>query len=77
MNNLEKMKQNIISQIQAMDIAKFEQLIDLIDDDIFDMSELFTCEKCRKRYGSCTPNGDCSVEVCSERFERYACSDEL
>ena len=28
-NNLKKMKENIISQIQAMDVEKFEKLVDL------------------------------------------------
>ena len=76
-NNLKKMKENIISQIQAMDVEKFEKLVDLFQDydeyDLIDVSELFVCNKCREKYGECD---DIISKTCSERFKKYALSNE-
>ena len=76
MNNLEKMKQDIISQIEKMGVKEFEKLMDILvecnDEEIFDISRMFTCDFCRKKYGKCTEEKD----ECSGRFEKYANSSE-
>ena len=78
MNNLEKMKQDIISQIRKMDVEEFEKLMNILveyeeaNKIILDVSNLFTCDCCRKKYGKCLSETD----ECSVRFEKYAMSNE-
>lgn len=79
MNNLEKMKQDVISQIEKMDVKEFEKLMDILmecyeaNEKILDVSNLFTCEHCRDKYGKCSSE----MNECSSRFEKYAMSTEL
>lgn len=81
MNNIDKMKNYIINRIKELDYHQFERLVDLInesdDDEVFDKTVLFNCVKCEKAYGNCV----CKVyddkdAVCSERFMKYAMSEE-
>lgn len=78
MNNLEKMKQDIISQIEKMNVKEFERLMDILvecdeaNEKILDVSNLFTCDYCRKTYGKCSNESD----ECSSRFKKYAMCDK-
>ena len=72
MTNLEKMKQNLIKQIEKMDVESFENLCDVLQDNEdldIDGSILFDCKTCVEKYGERSSNINCSE--CSERFERY------
>lgn len=78
MTNLERMKENIIYQIQDMKIEEFEKFLDLISGDYavkkseipFDLSKLFLCSDCWEKYGDC--NNVEGEDVCSKRFAKYA-----
>lgn len=77
MNNLEKMKADVISQINAMDIHQFECFIEMLrgevlEEEIFDLSNIFQCKDCRKIYGDCSENEE---GVCAKRFKIYALTD--
>ena len=76
MKNIDKMKQNIISQIKNMSIEKFERLMDVLtaEEDMIDISGLFGCKKCRKIY-NCSES-DIDAEECSRKFRKYAMSEE-
>lgn len=75
MNNLKRMKSQIISKIEQMDCSEFEIFTDeLVESKIkFDSDSLFTCDKCRETYGDCKSEhkDDCSTELCSARFKKY------
>lgn len=77
MNNLEKMKQDVISQIEKMDAKTFEKFTELLKGNyntstkVIDLSGIFQCKDCRKKYGDCPDLED----KCSERFEQYAMID--
>lgn len=76
MTNLEKMKQELIKQIEKMDVESFENLCDVLQDNEdldIDGSILFDCKTCVEKYGECSSNINCSE--CSERFERYCRED--
>ena len=72
--NLEKMKENLIKQIKALDASEFEKLIDVFQGDYpvtgcpVDLSKMFSCDECRKTYGDCPEEKD----DCSKRFILYA-----
>ena len=56
MTNLDKMKQNIISQITLMDAETFLDFINVlqgqyIEDKIVDFSEIFRCQECKQLFG--------------------------
>lgn len=74
MTNLEKMKENLIKQIKALNASEFEKLIDVLQGDYpvtgcpVDLSKMFSCDECRKTYGDCSEGKDC----CSERFIFHA-----
>ena len=73
MNNLERMKQDVISQINAMDIYQFERLTDMLkEEEIFDLSNIFQCKDCRRIYGDCS---EIEERVCTKRFKQYALTD--
>lgn len=81
MNNLEKMKEELVKRIQDMDCNEFEGLKDeLLESEVIIDSErfLFTCDKCREKYGECKSEykDNISAEDCLERFERY-CMEEV
>lgn len=83
MTNLDKMKNYLIKVIKEMDYPQFERLVDLInesDDELFDKVFLFNCEKCKKKYGNCVCEA-CddrdALGLCSERFMKYALSEEI
>lgn len=81
MNNLEKMKEELVKRIQNMDCNEFEILVyELLESEVNIDSEnfLFTCEKCREKYGECKSEykDNISAEDCSERFEKY-CVEEV
>jgi len=80
MNNLDKMKQSICTQIQEMDaiafyefITEFEESTDHGDCPVISVSEILTCQKCKELYGSC--NNDFTDE-CKNRFKKY-CEQEV
>lgn len=76
MTNLEKMKQELIKQIEKMDFESFENLCDVLQDNEdldIDGSFLFDCKTCAEKYDECSSNINCSE--CSERFERYCRED--
>ena len=74
MTNLEKMKENLINQINELDASEFEKLIEILRGDYsitgcpVDLSEMFSCDECRETYGDCSEGKDC----CSERFILHA-----
>lgn len=75
MTNLDRMKQNIITQIIAMDTETFRDFIDLFQEQytknkIIDCSEMFLCSDCKKLFGQCTDKD--TDQFCIERFEKYA-----
>lgn len=78
MNNLEIMKQNVVSQIEKMNTKEFEKLMNILlechefNQEVLDISCLFTCDECRKKYGNCSMEAN----ECSSRFEKYAMSKE-
>lgn len=80
MTNFERMKENLISQIKSLNLEQLETFIDAIDDnlhtspcEVFTTEGLFTCGACRYVYGECSTHG--TPEECSERFKRYALSE--
>jgi len=79
MKNIDRMKQNIIKQIENMSVEEFEKLTSVFDgttdmpNGLIDTSVLFDCNKCQKTY-SCSGDGD--FEQCSNRFREYAMSEE-
>ena len=84
MNNLEKMKSQIIKKIEQMDVKEFEIFTYMLEDMLeesnikFDKSVLFTCDQCREKYGNCNSDGnedDYRTEICSERFQKYCMID--
>lgn len=80
MENIDKMKQDIIAQIESMSVEKFEKFANVlngstdIEDGLIDTSALFDCEKCQKIYG-CSEKDD-NYNECSEKFKMYALSEE-
>ena len=78
MNNITRMKKNVIEQIENMEIEEFEVLLTMISGDysvykkdiLFDRNELFMCEDCGKIYGDC--NDIEEDNLCSKRFKDYA-----
>ena len=74
MTYLEKMKENLITQIKALDASEFEKLINVLQGDYpvngcpVDLSEMFSCDECRETCGDCSEGKDC----CSKRFILYA-----
>lgn len=75
MTNLDKMKQNIISQITLMDVETFLDFINVlqgqyIEDKIVDFSEIFRCQECKQLFGQC-PNA-ATDKLCIDRFKKYA-----
>ena len=75
MTNLDKMKQNIISQITSMDAETFLDFINVlqgqyIEDEIVDFSEIFRCQECKQLFGQC-PNA-ATDKLCIDRFKKYA-----
>lgn len=74
MTNLEKMKENLIKQIKALDASEFEKLIDTLQGDYpnvgypLNLSEMFSCNECRETYGDCPEEKD----DCSKRFIMHA-----
>ena len=79
MNNLEKMKSQIIKKIEQMDCDEFGMFTDELAESVidFDVDSLFTCEKCREKYGECNSGDeyDCNIDICSKRFEKH-CMEE-
>lgn len=71
MNNLERMKKEVISQIEKMDVSQFEELVVfVIENYIFEYSVVLTCSRCQQEYGRCPESA--TVELCEERFRDYA-----
>ena len=74
MTNLEKMKESLIKQIKELSASEFEDLVEILQGDYsvdgcpLDLSEMFSCDKCRETYGDCPEEKDC----CSERFIMHA-----
>lgn len=70
MTYLEKMKENLITQIKALDASEFEKLIGVLQGDYpvtgcpVDLSKMFSCDECRETYGNCPEEKD----DCSKRF---------
>lgn len=70
MTYLEKMKENLITQIKALDASEFEKLIGVLQGDYpvtgcpGDLSKMFSCDECRETYGNCPEEKD----DCSKRF---------
>lgn len=54
MTNLEKMKENLIKQIKALNVSEFEKLIDVFQGDYpvngcpVDLSKMFSCDNAGK-----------------------------
>lgn len=75
MNNLEKMKAQLIAEIENMDCSEFEVLSDELVESEANINKdfLFSCNRCREKYGDCKTDheNDFSPEFCSERFEKY------
>ena len=78
MNNLERMKKDIIAQIEAMDADTFRSAVESLtgkygvsNDLAMDFSQQFLCEACAKEYGECREEENC----CSERFRKFAASE--
>ncbi len=80
MENIDKMKQDIITQIESMSVEKFEKFTNVLigstdmEDGLIDTSALFDCKKCQKLYG-CSEKDD-NYNECSEKFKKYALSEE-
>lgn len=76
MNNLERMKKEVISQIEKMDVNQFEQLVEFVVgnydelDESVDYSVVLTCNRCKQEYGGCPESA--SIELCEKRFRDYA-----
>ena len=75
MTNLDKMKQNIISQITLMDAETFLDFINVlqgqyVEDKIVDFFVIFRCQECKQLFGQC-PN-EATDKLCIERFKKYA-----
>ena len=72
--NLEKMKENLINQINELDASEFEKLIEILRGDYsitgcpLNLSEMFSCDECRETYGNCPEEKD----DCSKRFIMHA-----
>lgn len=75
MTQLEKMKKQIILQIEKLDINDFEELNDLLSEQPYfpNKSMFFTCKDCRKKYGNCSEED--RLTECSERFKKYILSE--
>lgn len=80
MKNIDKMKQNIVKQIENMSVEEFEKFASVLDGStdmpkgLIDTSVLFDCVKCQKTY-SCSGEDD-DFEQCSNRFREYALREE-
>lgn len=80
MKNIDRMKQDIIVQIESMNVEKFEKFAKVLigsedmETGLIDTSALFDCEKCQKKYG-CSEKYE-NYNECSEKFKRYALSEE-
>nr|DAU23860.1 MAG TPA: hypothetical protein [Caudoviricetes sp.] len=80
MKNIDRMKQDIIAQIESMNVEKFEKFTNVLigsedmEAGLIDTSALFSCEKCQKIY-RCSEKYE-NYNECSEKFKRYALSEE-
>ena len=84
MKNIDRMKESLIRQIQAMDIDDYERLNSALCQKIpypygndtgwcvVDRSAVLTCEECSRIFGRCTFDARESCDLCEVRFELYA-----
>lgn len=81
MKNIDKMKRNIIEQIENMTVEQFEDFTDMLTGDYnfekspIDTTDIFMCNNCRERYGKC-PEDTYDNQICAERFKDYALKEE-
>lgn len=77
MKNIDKMKRNIIEQIENMTVEQFEDFTDMLTGDYnfenspVDMSGIFGCNNCKETYGKC-PEDTYDNQICGDRFRDYA-----
>lgn len=81
MKNIDKMKRNIIEQIENMTVEQFEDFADMLTEyynfrkNLIDMSNIFRCSDCKKVYGKC-PENTYDNQICTDRFRDYAMKEE-
>lgn len=81
MKNIDRMKQNIIRQIENMTVEQFEDFTDMLTGDYnfenspVDMSDIFRCNICKVMYGKC-PEDTYDNQICADRFRDYALKEE-
>ena len=77
MKNIDRMKRNIIEQIENMTVEQFEDFTDMLTGDYnfekspIDTTGIFMCDNCRGIYGKC-PDKTYDNQICTERFRDYA-----
>ena len=74
-NNLHRMKTSIISQIEKMSVREFQNFVVLLSNSgvvsktIINLSEVLTCDDCRKKYGGCNAE---ETNECDNRFIKFS-----
>ena len=76
MTNLEKIKTTLCNSINSMseeELFEFLSEYDEDDDGHFPDEILFTCHKCRAKYGDCEAHFSDSInyQTCKNRFSNY------
>lgn len=79
MKNIDRMKQNIIRQIEDMTVEQYKRLNNILcekydfNPESVNKTIIFTCQDCKKLYGKCIESK--RTEECDERFVRYMKSE--
>lgn len=76
MNNADRMRAELSAQMLKLTLEQLYKLINTAeelepDDNVIDLGNLFTCEKCREKYGECGEE----ARDCENRFLRF-CEEE-
>lgn len=70
MNNADRMRAELSDQMLKLTLEQLYKLVNTAeeldsDDNVIDLGNLFTCEKCRKEIGECV------APECWEQFLKY------
>lgn len=76
MNNADRMRAELSAQMLKLTLEQLYKLINTAeelepDDNVIDLGNLFTCEKCREKYGECGED----TRDCESRFLEF-CEEE-
>ena len=76
MNNADRMRAELSAQMLKLTLEQLYKLVNTAeelepDDNVIDLGNLFTCKKCRKKYGECSEE----TKDCESRFLRF-CKEE-